>query len=60
MEHTSLLIPSKRSVAPLKIVSIVHLELCDVVLGKRLACFIEEEISYGIKGIYFIVDSQIV
>ena len=46
--------------APLKIVSIVRLELCGAVVGKRLACFIEDEIRYRIKKRYFIVDSQIV
>ena len=36
------------------------LELCGAVLGKRLACFIEEESRYNIKKKYFIVDSQVV
>ena len=58
--YKSTLIASKNRVAPLKMVSIVRLELCGAVLGKRLAYFIEEESKYNIKKEYFIVDSQVV
>ena len=54
------LIASKSRVSPMKVKSIVRLEICGAVLGTRLAQSIENETRFEIKKRYFIVDSEIV
>ena len=54
------LMASKSRVSPTKVQSIVRLEICGAVLGKRLAQFIESETRFKIKKRYFIVDSEVV
>ena len=54
------LVASKSRISPCKVQSIVRLEICGAVLGKRLAQFIEAETRYHIQKRYFIVDSQVV
>ena len=57
--HTQL-VASKSRVSPSKVQSIVRLEVCGAVLGKRLAQFIENHTRYSIQRRYFIVDSEVV
>ena len=56
----SQLIASKSRVSPIKVKSIVRLEICGAVLGSRLAEFVEAECRFKIQKKYFIVDSEIV
>ena len=51
---------SKSRVSHSKVQTIVRLEICDAVLGKRLAESIGNETRYKIKRRYFIVDSEVV
>ena len=57
--HTQL-IASKSRVSPSKVQSIVRLEICGAVLGRRQAQFIARETRYKIQKRYFIVDSEVV
>ena len=54
------LVASKSRVSPMKVQSIVKLEMCGAMLGKRLAKSIQNETRLEIKKRYFIVDSDIV
>ena len=51
---------SKNRIAPIKVVDIVHLEICGAVLSKRLRMFIQEEMRISFEQIFHIVDSEIV
>ena len=51
--YSSFLIASKNRVAPMKVMSIVRLELCGAVLAKHLALFIENESRFIIEKKYF-------
>ena len=51
---------STSRLSPMKVQSIVSLEICGAVLGKRLAKSIQNETRFEIKKKYFIVDSEIV
>ena len=59
-QFESNLISSKNHLAPIKKLSIDHIEPCGAVLNKRLKAFVEKECRYGFQRIYHIVDSQIV
>ena len=54
------LMAAKSRVSPTKVQSIVRLEICGAVLGKRLAQCIQNETRYRIEKRYFIVDSEVV
>ena len=56
----AVLVASKSRVSPMKILSIVRLELCAAVIGIRLANLIKEEIRFEICQEIYIVDSQVV
>ena len=56
----SYLLVAKTRVAPLKVIDIVRLELCGVLIGKRLRKFILKEMRYTFSKIYHIMDSEIV
>ena len=56
----SRLLIAKSRVAPLKIQTIVRLELCAAVLSKRLRCFVDKYIRISFNRIIHILDSQIV
>ena len=58
--YLSRLLLSKSRVAPLKIQSIVRLELCAAVLSKRLRCFVEKYYRIPFKKVIHLLDSQIV
>lgn len=58
--YWSTLIAAKNRVAPMKVLSIVRLELCAAVIAKRLAQFIQQELRFKIQKRYFFIDSQIV
>ena len=58
--YKSSLVASKSRVSPIKVVSIVRLELCGAILGERLAGFIKTETRFEIEQMFFIVDSQII
>ena len=54
------IIASKSRVSPSKVQSIVRLEVCGAVLGKRLAQFIENHTRYNIQRRDFTVHSEVV
>ena len=56
----SRLVMSKSRLAPLRIISIVRLELCGALLQARLKEFLNKESRIKIAKLYHIVDSQIV
>ena len=58
--YSSVLVASKNRVSPLKVLSIVRLELCGAVIAKRLSQFVEQEMRFNIHKLYFFVDSEIV
>lgn len=58
--YTSVLVAAKNRVSPLKVLSIVRLELSAAVIAKRLAEFLEKETRFKIKQRYFFVDSKVV
>ena len=57
---SSILLCAKGRVAPLKVISIVRLELCGSIIGKRLYVFIESECRIQFAKVIFVIDSQIV
>ena len=59
-EYVAQLMTSKSRGSPVKVKSIVRLEICGALIGKRLAEFVERETRYTIERMYFIVDSEIV
>ena len=54
------LVDSKEGEVPMKVLSIVRLELCGAILAKRLSESIEVETRFTIEKKYFLVDSQVV
>ena len=54
------ILASKTRVAPLKMVSIVRLELSGAIISKRLRVFLLKEMRYKFKSIFHIIDSEIV
>ena len=56
----SSLVGSKNRVAPMKVLSIVRVELCGAIIAKRLSESIEVETRFTIEKKYFLVDSQVV
>ena len=56
----SRLIMSKSRLSPLRIISIVRLELCGAVLSARLKKYLQMEMRVRISKIYHLVDSNIV
>ena len=56
----SCLIMAKCRIAPLKTVGIVRLELCGVVVNKRLRSYIEKEMQLQFERVYHMVDSEVV
>ena len=57
--YESSLISSKSRVAPMRVLSIVNLELSGGIVGKRLSDFIEGETRYTIDKKYFFIDSLV-
>ena len=58
--YKSRLIAAKGKIAPLKRMDIVRVELDGAVLGKRLRCKIDDEMTIEFEKIIHIVDSEIV
>ena len=58
--YKSTLLLSKSKIAPVKIITIVRLELLAAVISKRLRISIEKECRYKFENIIHIIDLEIV